>query len=192
VVFCAWNSVLLRSSVCSHVHWNKAKPFLNKKRIWIKLVIVSWLKIWESETNSGFKDCVAAVLQWICDGSRDLFRHPGFLCKALSGFTRPMYRQSSDLIRRFCFMLTYTSLFSISWQDSEESFCGQLEAWTDCAQWGYTSHKTPMLQCTKEAYCNPHEFSKGPSTLLVLVLQPIHTTGKYTDPHVPKPGEQLK
>jgi hypothetical protein len=34
--------------------------------------------------------------------------------------------------------------------------------------------------------------SKGPSTLLVLVLQPIHTTSKYTDPHAPKPGEQLK
>jgi hypothetical protein len=36
------------------------------------------------------------------------------------------------------------------------------------------------------------EVSKGPSTLLVLVLQPIHTTSKYTDPHAPKPGEQLK
>jgi hypothetical protein len=34
--------------------------------------------------------------------------------------------------------------------------------------------------------------SKSPSTLLVLVLQPIHTTSKYTDPHAPKPGEQLK
>jgi hypothetical protein len=34
--------------------------------------------------------------------------------------------------------------------------------------------------------------SKGASTLLVLVLQPIHTTSKYTDPHAPKSGEQLK
>jgi hypothetical protein len=34
--------------------------------------------------------------------------------------------------------------------------------------------------------------SKGPSTLLVLVLQPIYTTSKYTDPHALKPGEQLK
>jgi hypothetical protein len=34
--------------------------------------------------------------------------------------------------------------------------------------------------------------SKGPSTLLVLVLQPVHTKSKYTDPHAPKPGEQLK
>jgi hypothetical protein len=33
---------------------------------------------------------------------------------------------------------------------------------------------------------------KGPSTLLVLVLQPIHTSSKYVDPHAPKPGEQLK
>jgi hypothetical protein len=33
---------------------------------------------------------------------------------------------------------------------------------------------------------------KGPSTLLVLMLEPIHTTSKYTDPHAPKPGEQLK
>jgi hypothetical protein len=36
------------------------------------------------------------------------------------------------------------------------------------------------------------ERSEGPSTLLVLVLQPIQTTSKYTDPHAPKPGEQLK
>jgi hypothetical protein len=46
------------------------------------------------------------------------------------------------------------------------------------------------LGCSKN--CNLVCFlrSKGPSTLLV--LQPIHTTSKYTDPLAPKPGEQLK
>jgi hypothetical protein len=41
-------------------------------------------------------------------------------------------------------------------------------------------------------YNSSQSMSKGPSTLLVLVLQPIHTTSKYTDPHAPKSGEQLK
>jgi hypothetical protein len=47
------------------------------------------------------------------------------------------------------------------------------------------------LSQTKQLY-HRNLRTKGPSTLLVLVLQPIHTTSKYTDPHAPKPGEQLK
>jgi hypothetical protein len=36
------------------------------------------------------------------------------------------------------------------------------------------------------------EKNKVPSTLLVVVLQPIHITSKYTDSHAPNPGVQLK
>jgi hypothetical protein len=62
----------------------------------------------------------------------------------------------------------------------------------------YVKHKTDELATNSKKNKNIRDLyrgvndCKGPSTILVLVLQPIHTTSKYTDPHAPKPGEQLK